>query len=61
MIAASLRASEDLSASAILRGLGSRRAPTALHAPRFGSVDLVLLLAVVALTVAALVLPSPLG
>ncbi|MGC3955519.1 MAG: ATP-binding cassette domain-containing protein [Propionicimonas sp.] len=36
MIAASLRASEDLSASAILRGLGSHRKPTAMYPPRFG-------------------------
>lgn len=61
MIAASLRAGEDLSASAILRGLGSRRTPTSLIAPRFGAADLVLVLAVAALTAASLVLPSPLG
>lgn len=61
MIAASLRASEDLSASAILRGLGSRHRPTALVAPRFGLADLLLLIVVAALAVAALTLPSPLG
>lgn len=60
MIAASLRASEDLSASAILRGLGSRRAPTAMRPPRLGPADAVLLLAVAALTVATLILPAPL-
>ncbi|SJM61065.1 energy-coupling factor transporter transmembrane component T [Gulosibacter sp. 10] len=60
MIAASLRSSEDLSASAILRGLGSRRIPTAMHPPRFGASDLVLLLVVAALAAAALALPSPL-
>lgn len=61
MIAASLRASEDLSASAILRGLGSHRTPTSMVAPRFGIADLVLLLIVLVLAAAALLLPSPLG
>ncbi|EYT54731.1 cobalt transporter [Leucobacter sp. UCD-THU] len=61
MIAASLRASEDLAASSILRGLGSSRTPTAMLAPRFGALDLILLLVVAALTVAAVILPSPLG
>lgn len=61
MIAASLRASEDLAASAILRGLGSPRAPTAMIRPRFGAADLVLYVAVVAFAACALVLPSPLG
>ncbi|MFT3968712.1 MAG: energy-coupling factor transporter transmembrane component T [Micropruina sp.] len=61
MIAASLRASEDLSASAILRGLGSRRTPTAMHPPRFGMTDGLLALAVAALAVAALTLPAPLA
>ncbi len=61
MIAASLRASEDLSASAILRGLGSRRRPTAMDPPRFGLPDLVLLLVVAGLAVAALLLPAPLA
>ena len=60
MIAASLRASEDLSASAILRGLGSRRTPTSMDPPRFGPSDLILVLVVAVLAVAALVLPSPL-
>ena len=60
MIAASLRASEDLSASAILRGLGSRHRPTAMIPPRFGWPDLLLVLIVAALTVAAFLLPSPL-
>lgn len=46
MIAASLRASEDLSASAILRGLGSRRVPISLDPPRFGRRDLLLAVAV---------------
>lgn len=61
MIAASLRASEDLSASAILRGLGSHHRPTAMVAPRFGLADLALLVIVVAFATAALLLPSPLG
>ncbi len=60
MIAASLRASEDLAASAILRGLGSHRTPTAMHPPRLGLTDLVLALVVAVLTAAALALPSPL-
>lgn len=61
MIAASLRASEDLSASAILRGLGSRRTPTTMDPPRFGLPDLLLVLAVAALAAAALTLPAPLA
>lgn len=59
MIAASLRATEDLAATAILRGLGSHRTPTAMHPPRFGSRDLILILVVAALGVAALTLPAP--
>ncbi|WP_129657566.1 energy-coupling factor transporter transmembrane component T [Rothia uropygialis] len=58
MIAASLRSSEDLAASAILRGLGSRRTPTAMHPPRFRPTDLALLLAVAVLTAATLTQPS---
>lgn len=61
MIAASLRASEDLSASAILRGLGSRRTPTSMTPPRFGAPDLALLLAVSGLAVWAMLTPPPLG
>lgn len=61
MIAASLRASEDLSASAILRGLGSHRTPTSMDPPRFGLTDLLLVLVVAALAAAALLLPSPLS
>lgn len=60
MIAASLRASEDLSASAILRGLGSPRQPTAIEPPRFTATDLLLTLTVAGLAAAALLLPSPL-
>lgn len=58
MIAASLRASEDLSASAILRGLGSHHLPTSMNPPRFGPPDLLLVAVVAGLTWAALVLPS---
>lgn len=61
MIAASLRASEDLSASAILRGLGSRRTPTTMDPPRFGVADLILVLVVVAVAAASLTFPTPLS
>ncbi|GAA3661307.1 energy-coupling factor transporter transmembrane component T [Microbacterium marinilacus] len=61
MIAASLRASEDLSASAVLRGLGSRRTPTAMNPPRFGAPDLVLLIVVAVLAIAVPVLPRALA
>ncbi|MDA2811122.1 energy-coupling factor transporter transmembrane component T [Nocardiopsis sp. RSe5-2] len=61
MIAASLRATEDLSASAILRGLGSPRTPTAMDPPRFGPPDLVLAAAVAVLAAGALWLPGPLA
>ncbi|WP_036376432.1 energy-coupling factor transporter transmembrane component T [Micromonospora sp. ATCC 39149] len=60
MIASSLRAGEDLAASAILRGLGSHRRPTALHPPRFGRPDLVWALLTAGLATAAIVLPTPL-
>jgi len=60
MIAASLRASEDLSASAILRGLGSRRMPVSLDPPRFGWIDLVLALTLAILAAASLLLTNPL-
>lgn len=61
MIASSLRASEDLSAAAILRGLGSRRTPTTLRPPRFGAPDAVAVLAAAAVTTAAVLLPAPLA
>lgn len=61
MIAASLRASEDLSASAILRGLGSHHRPTSVRPPRFGPADLVVVVAFAVLAVAALTLPAPLA
>lgn len=61
MIAASLRAGDDLSASAILRGLGSYRVPTALHPPRFGPPDLLLLAALAATAVLSILLPEPLA
>lgn len=56
MIASSLRASEDLSASAILRGLGGHRRPTAMVPPRFGVADLALVLVVAALGAATMLL-----
>lgn len=61
MIAASLRASEDLSSSAILRGLGSHRTPTSISPPSFGRADLVLVLVVTVLAMATRVLPAPLA
>ncbi len=39
LMASSLRAAEDLSASALLRGLGSEARPTAMHPPRLGPMD----------------------
>jgi energy-coupling factor transporter transmembrane protein EcfT len=59
MISASLRAAEDLSASAILRGLGSRRTPTAMHPPRLGRADGVVLAAVAVLATATVLFPAP--
>lgn len=58
VIAASLRSTEDLSAAAILRGLGARRKPTALHRPRFGRLDAAGLLLVAVLGIVGLVLPE---
>lgn len=60
VIAASLRATEDLSASAALRGLGSHRRPTAMEPPRLGIADLILGLVVAGLIAATLLLPAPL-
>ncbi|MGK8523826.1 energy-coupling factor transporter transmembrane component T [Nocardia asteroides] len=51
LMASSLRAAEDLSASALLRGLGSNTRPTSMHPPRFGRADVVA--GVVAVTLAA--------
>ncbi|MBC3760750.1 energy-coupling factor transporter transmembrane protein EcfT [Quadrisphaera sp. RL12-1S] len=53
LVASSLRAAEDLSASALLRGLGGAHRPTALRAPRLGPAD-----ALCAAAVAALALSS---
>lgn len=58
MIASSLRASEDLSAAAILRGLGSYHRPTALHPPRLSRTDAAWLLLVILLSGAAILLPT---
>ncbi|MBD8103814.1 cobalt transporter [Plantibacter flavus] len=56
MIAASLRASDDLSAAAILRGLGSHRTPVPLVPPRFGLGDLLVVLFAAALATTTLLL-----
>ncbi|MGL5927387.1 MAG: energy-coupling factor transporter transmembrane component T [Dermatophilaceae bacterium] len=61
MIASSLRASEDLSAAAILRGLGSYHRPTALTEPRFSWIDGAWLLAATALATSAYVIPAALA
>lgn len=61
LIASSLRATEDLSASAILRGLGSRRRPTAMVPPRLGWADLGFAGIVAVLAAGALLLPNPLA
>ncbi|MDR2348563.1 MAG: energy-coupling factor transporter transmembrane protein EcfT [Bifidobacteriaceae bacterium] len=58
MIAASLRASDDLSAAALVRGLGSRRRPTAMNPPRFAVPDLACGLIVVVLATLSLVAPG---
>ncbi|WP_196468705.1 energy-coupling factor transporter transmembrane protein EcfT [Planomonospora sp. ID91781] len=49
LIASSLRAAEDLSAAALLRGLGSVTRPTAMRPPRFGPADLAAALVAVVL------------
>jgi energy-coupling factor transport system permease protein len=54
LIASSLRVAEDLSASALLRGLGSASRPTALHPPRLGVADLAAVLVAAALATATL-------
>jgi|GEM_PF-1729327 len=58
MIAASLRATEDLAASAILRGLGSPHVPTAMEPPRFRGADVLLLVVVAGLAGVAMALPG---
>ncbi|MGW1677354.1 energy-coupling factor transporter transmembrane component T [Saccharopolyspora sp. NPDC002376] len=54
LMASSLRAAEDLSASALLRGLGSQPRPTSMHPLRFGPADAVAVVVVVLLAVATL-------
>lgn len=54
VIAASLRVGEDLSAAALLRGLGSPIRPTSMRPPRFTPADLLLLIIVAALATATL-------
>ena len=61
MIASSLRASEDLSAAAILRGLGSYHRPTALTEPRFSWIDGAWLLAATTLAASAYLIPATLA
>lgn len=56
LIASALRAAEDLSAAALLRGLGSHVRPTAMRPPRFGLADAVVVLLVVALAAATVAL-----
>ncbi|MFD4444777.1 energy-coupling factor transporter transmembrane component T [Nocardia sp. NPDC058519] len=50
LIASSLRVADDLTAAALLRGLGSRTPPTSMHPPRFTTAD-----AMAAITAAALI------
>ncbi|WP_433443797.1 energy-coupling factor transporter transmembrane component T family protein [Nonomuraea sp. CA-141351] len=52
LIASSLRVAEDLSASALLRGLGSTARPTAMHPPRLSATDLAAVLVAAALATA---------
>ncbi|MEV5409712.1 energy-coupling factor transporter transmembrane component T [Thermopolyspora sp. NPDC052614] len=54
LIASALRAAEDLSAAALLRGLGSRVRPTAMRPPRFGLADAAVALLVAAFAAATL-------
>lgn len=55
LIASSLRVGEDLAASALLRGLGSTRRPTAMDPPRFSGADGACALVVAGLVAATLV------
>ncbi|GAB3759313.1 energy-coupling factor transporter transmembrane component T [Microlunatus parietis] len=59
VIAASLRVGEDLSAAALLRGLGSRHRPTSMRPPRFGPADLLLLILVAGAVSATLLWARP--
>ncbi|MBO3142735.1 energy-coupling factor transporter transmembrane component T family protein [Dermatophilus congolensis] len=52
MIASSLRAGDDLSSAALLRGLGSPTPPSVLHPPRFRAIDAVWVLIAVVLFIA---------
>lgn len=54
LIASSIRVGEDLTASALLRGLGSRTRPTAMCPPRLTSADAACVLVVAALVAATL-------
>lgn len=61
LIASSLRVGEDLSASALLRGLGSADRPTAMNPPRFGRADVACGLVVAVLVAATLLAETLLG
>ncbi|MFI5798203.1 energy-coupling factor transporter transmembrane component T [Streptomyces sp. NPDC051677] len=54
LMASSLRSAEDLSASALLRGLGSQPRPTSMRPPRFGPADAVAGVVVLLLVAATL-------
>lgn len=56
VIASTLRVGEDLSASAILRGLGSPHRPTSMHPPRLMWSDALFALLMAALAVASFVI-----
>lgn len=58
LMASTLRVGEDLSAAALLRGLGSRTRPTTMHPLRFGAFDS-LIVAITAVLVVATLLWSP--
>ncbi|ASE13584.1 energy-coupling factor transporter transmembrane component T [Mycobacterium avium] len=57
LIASSLRVAEDLSATALLRGLGSAARPTTMYPPRFGKADALIGCIVSALTVTTVLWP----
>jgi len=54
LVASSLRVAEDLSASALLRGLGSSTRPTTMHPCRFGGADVLAAATVVGLVACTL-------
>ncbi|WP_223167177.1 energy-coupling factor transporter transmembrane component T [Nonomuraea sp. SYSU D8015] len=54
LIASTLRVAEDLSASALLRGLGAATRPTTMRPPRFGAADAAAVLVVAVLAAVTL-------